>query len=110
MDKCYNILNDLISESSFTEIADIIIKISIGILDDKSNNDKTELFKKIKKAISKIKNQDSIAMMCLSILSSKYFLNNNIKEKPKENEEKKETKDRNDEICDIKDTSESEYT
>jgi hypothetical protein len=98
----------LISEYSFIEIADIIIKISNGILDDKSNNDKTELFKKIKKAISKIKNQDSTTMMCLSILSSKYFLNNNIKEKPKESEEKKETKDRNDKKYELSDTSESE--
>ena len=108
LDKCYNKLNDLISKYSFNEIADIIIKISNGVLDDKTNNDKKELFKKIQKAISKIKNKDSITMMCLSILSSKYFLNNNIKEKPKESEEKIEIKDKNDEKDDLKDTSESE--
>ena len=94
LDKCYNTLKDLISEYSFTEIADIIIKINNNIFDDQTNNDKAGLFKKIKKATSKIKNKESITMMCLSILSSKYSFNNQINEKPKEYKDNKEIKNK----------------
>ena len=95
LDKCYNTLNDLISQYSFTEIADIIIKISNNMpVDDKTGNDRADLYKKVQKATSQIKNKENITMMCLSILSSKYSLNNQIKEKPKECKEKKEIKDK----------------
>ena len=88
LDKCYNILNDLISQYSSTEISDIIIKDS---------------------------NNTNIG---LSILPSRFSFNNQIKKISKEYKEKKEIKDKKeasnnneiqliDENDDIKDIFES---
>ena len=85
LDKCYKKLDDLISEYSFSDIADIIIKINNDI-----NNDKSELFKRMKKITSTIRNKESISMMCLSILYSKLSSNNTYKEISKKNGEKKD--------------------
>ena len=88
LDKCYNILNDLLSQYSSTEISDIIIK----------DNNNTNIG--------------------LSILPSKFSFNNQIKKITKEYKEKKEIKDKKeasnnneiqliDENDDIKDIFES---
>ena len=88
IDKCYKKLNDLLSEYSFSDIADTIIKINNDILDN-NEEDNSALFKRIKNITSIIKNKESISMMCLNILFSKFSLNSIFNELPKKNEEKK---------------------
>ena len=71
LDDCYKKLETLFSNHSFTEIAHILLKI----MNDINEDDNSQLFSEIKEATSKIKNKESIAMMCVSILSSKIPLN-----------------------------------
>ena len=104
LNECYKKMEELISNYPFTQIAKIIIKIINGIeKEDKYNN---ELYNQIKKITSKIRNKESITMICLAILSSKISLNYNnnnlntikIDEEKEEKEKKaKEEKKENDE-------------
>ena len=73
---CYEELSDIISKYPFFEMAQIILKINNDISDVDNNN--KELFEKIKKITSIIKNKNNITLMCLSILSSKSLLNDHI--------------------------------
>ena len=73
---CYKELDDIISKYPFFEIAQIILKINNDINDEDNNN--KELYEKIKKITSIIKDKNNITLMCLSILSSKSLLNDHI--------------------------------
>ena len=87
LDDCYEKLDGLISKNGFTKIGYIILKL----LNDINENDKDDdkLFNEIKNIISNISNKESIIMMCLSILSSKYLLNNKLVKNPKKLKKKK---------------------
>ena len=88
LDDCYNKLTELISQYSFIDISKIILKLMNDIAQEEDDNDK--LFKEIKNIISKVKNKESIAMMCLSILSVKYSLNNDKDDNFQKSHQKKE--------------------
>ena len=81
IEDCYKTLKELISNYSFNQISEIIIKI-INDIDIEDNND--EFYQKIKKITSKIHKKETIPMMCLNILSSKIPLFNNNKLSPSE--------------------------
>ena len=74
---CYNKLNDLISKYSFSDIADVILKLNNGIKKDNSDKNEEILFKEISNLNLVLKNKEDIITMCLSILNSKNS-NNNI--------------------------------
>ena len=96
---CFSKLNDLISKYSLIEVIDIILKLINGIPEEMMENN--ELFKKINKITNKIKNKNTITIICLSILSSKYSLKENniqkIKNEQSEDNEKRKESD-NDEL------------
>lgn len=85
IDICYQKLNDLFLKYSFTEISKILIELFNNI--DKNENDNNELFQKIKNIASKL-NKGTITMICLSILSSKIPMINNINISDKNNKRK----------------------
>ena len=93
IEDCYKTLKELISNYSFNQISEIIIKIINGIDIEDNNN---EFYQKIKKITSKIHKKETIPMMCLNILSSKIPLFNN-KLSPSEEviEIKEDTNDQN---------------
>lgn len=93
---CYKILQEEISKHSFVEVANIIIKIINDIKE--SSQDNNELFEKIKNAISRIKNQESISLILLDILSKKILLKNEIQNNSNKNEEDINTEE-NGEVC-----------
>ena len=103
MDDCYEKLDDLISKNDFTKIAYIILKLLNDI--DENDKDDDKLFNEIKKIISNISNKESIIMMCLSILSSKYLLNNKLVK----NSKKVEIQEKKDEISEIVNLSNSNF-
>ena len=71
LNDCYNRLNDLISNYSFSDITDAVIKLNNNIPAEESDPNEKQLFREIKKIISVIYKKEDIIMMCLSILSSK---------------------------------------
>ena len=81
IEDCYKTLKELISNYTFNQISEIIIKI-INDIDIEDNN--KEIYQKIKKITSKIHKKETIPMMCLNILSSKIPLFNNNKLSPSE--------------------------
>ena len=71
LNDCYNRLNDLISNYSFSDITDAVIKLNNNIPAEESDPNEKQLFRDIKKITSVIYKKEDIIMMCLSILSSK---------------------------------------
>ena len=70
LNDCYNRLNDLISNYSFSDITDAVIKLNNNIPAEESDPNEKQLFRDIKKITSVIYKKEDIIMMCLSILSS----------------------------------------
>ena len=96
----YKKLNDLVSQYSFSEIAQNIIKLFNNV--DKDLNGNNKLLSKLKKIASKL-DKETITMMSLSILSSKMSIENSMKNKMNESlKGKKETKNNNKNIINIK--------
>ena len=77
----YKKINDLVSNYSFAEIAQNIIKLFNNV--DKDINGDNELLQKLKKITKKI-DKETIIMMSLSILSSKISIENSMKDKMNE--------------------------
>ena len=77
---CYNELSELISEYPFSDVADVIIKLSNDIKMNDSDKTEKTLFNKIGKINSVIKNKQDINTMCLSILATKISKNELIKD------------------------------
>ena len=92
---CYNKLEYLISKYSFTDIADVILKLNNNIPQDKSDKNEKILFKEISNINSVIKKKEDINTMCLCILASKKSNNeiNNNCDKKEEKEEENSSED-----------------
>ena len=78
---CYNELEKIIENYSFFEVSKLILKVANGMTED--NDDNHELYQKLKNISSNIKNKGNLALICLSILSSKVQFKKGKKEKNK---------------------------
>jgi len=66
---CYNELEKIVENYSFFEVSKLILKVANGMTED--NDDNHELYQKLKNISSYIKNKGNLALICLSVLSSK---------------------------------------
>ena len=110
INECYEKMKELISNYSFNQISELMIKIFNDIDVDRKDTNNNELYQKIKKITSKIHKKEIIPMMCLNILSSKNALNNNDK-LPSESEVieiKEDSKEHNDIVVQIEKEEEEE--
>ena len=66
---CYNELEKIVENYSFYEVSKLLLKVANEMIED--NEDNHELYQKLKNISSNIKNKGNLALICLSILSSK---------------------------------------
>ena len=88
----YNELEKIMENYSFFEVSKLILKAANDITED--NDDNHELYQKLKNISSNIKNKDNLALICLSVLSSKIQFKkgeNKIKKQAHSNEGKRAT-------------------
>jgi len=85
LNNCYNELEKITEDYSFFEVSKVLLKVANEMTED--TNDNHDLYQKLKNISSKIKNNGNLALICLSILSSKIKF-----KKAKGKEDKKETK------------------
>ena len=85
LNNCYNELEKIIEDYSFFEVSKILLKVANEMTEDTDDNH--ELYQKLRNISSNIKNKGNLALICLSILSSKIQFKK-AKEKLKENENK----------------------
>jgi hypothetical protein len=78
---CYNELEKIIDNYSFFEVSKLILKVANEMAED--NDDNHELYQQLKNISSNIKNKANLALICLSILSSKVQFKNGEKRKNK---------------------------
>lgn len=86
---CYDELDAMFSKYSFAEISQLILKIMNNIGEEDKKNVKP--YEKLKCIISKLKNKESLLIMCFSILSKKCLLKKDCSEYENTSKIKKES-------------------